>query len=187
MDRRTDGQTDRGTDGQTHKNKSPQIPYIIFFFCIYMMGKEGDSTNPTKFLPLHFVKDIIRKKISLPGGFKMCPSVTATMLNNFWPNCQIEVKFSRSTKLFASNFWAGSLDPGDLKVMPGPRKVGFLPNLSFLGVLEQGGMSYLFVNGTTRQTKLWGRNLDFLRYGLIKSLKRCPFPGSLNKRWNLKV
>ena len=153
------------------------------------MWKEGDSTNPTKFLPLHFYNK--KKKFPSRGiqnvSPSVCPSVTATMLNNSWPNGQIEVKFSRSTKLFASYFWAGSLDPGDLKVMPGPRKVGFLPNLSFLGVLEQGGMSYLFVNGTTRQTKLWGRNLDFLRYGLIKSLKRCPFPGSLNKRWNLKV
>ena len=51
------------TDGQTHghtdKNESPLYHWEIFFFffCIYVRGKEGNSTNPTKFLPLHFVKD----------------------------------------------------------------------------------------------------------------------------------
>ena len=28
-----------------------------FFFCIYVRGKEGNTTNPTIFLPFHFVKD----------------------------------------------------------------------------------------------------------------------------------
>ena len=33
------------------------VPIQNFFFCIYMRGKEGNSTNPIKFLLLHFVKD----------------------------------------------------------------------------------------------------------------------------------
>ena len=51
----TDGQTHGRTDGQTKTNHLSTTTEI--FFCIYVRGKEGNSTNPTKFLPLHFVKD----------------------------------------------------------------------------------------------------------------------------------
>ena len=47
------GQTHGWTD--RHKNESPQ--YQKGFFCIYVGGKEVNTTNPTKFLPLHFMKD----------------------------------------------------------------------------------------------------------------------------------
>ena len=40
----------RRTHGRTDKNESPLYRREFFFFRIY-------STNPTKFLPLHFVKD----------------------------------------------------------------------------------------------------------------------------------
>ena len=45
----TDGQMDRRTD----KNKLRQYHYRIFFI-IYV---RGNCTNPTKFLPLHFVEN----------------------------------------------------------------------------------------------------------------------------------
>ena len=32
-----------------------------------MRGKEGNSTNPTKFLPLHFVKDNCNLRYKSPG------------------------------------------------------------------------------------------------------------------------
>ena len=53
--------TDARTDGRTDIYESPLYHYrkflnFFFFFCIYVRGKEGNSTNPTKFLPLHFVK-----------------------------------------------------------------------------------------------------------------------------------
>jgi len=50
--------TDARTDGRTDIYESPLYHReIFFFFCIYVRGKEGNFTNPTKFLPLHFVKD----------------------------------------------------------------------------------------------------------------------------------
>ena len=57
-DTRTDGRTDTRTDGHTDIYESPLYHREIFFFlfCIYVRGKEGNFTNPTKFLPLHFVK-----------------------------------------------------------------------------------------------------------------------------------
>ena len=51
----TDGRTDGRTDART-KTNHPCTIGKFFFFCIYVRGKEGNSTNPTKFLPLHFVK-----------------------------------------------------------------------------------------------------------------------------------
>ena len=56
----TDGHTDARTHGRTDIYESPLYHYrkflIFFFFCIYVRGKEGNSTTPTKFIPLHFVK-----------------------------------------------------------------------------------------------------------------------------------
>ena len=44
------------TDGQAPRQKRiPSVP-TRNSFCIYVRGMEGNSTNPTKFLPLHFVK-----------------------------------------------------------------------------------------------------------------------------------
>ena len=51
----TDGRTHGRTDGQTKTNHLSTTTEFFFFF-IYVRGKEGNSTNPTKFLPLHFVK-----------------------------------------------------------------------------------------------------------------------------------
>ena len=67
-------------------------------------------------------------------------------------------KFSWPAKLLVSNFWAGDSEPKVLGVRPGPRKRGFLPNLSPPGVLGIGVVSHLFGIGTTRRTKCWERN-----------------------------
>ena len=48
----TDTQAPRHPD----KNESRHYHYRILFY-MYLRGKEGNSTNPSKFLPLHFVKD----------------------------------------------------------------------------------------------------------------------------------
>ena len=58
--------THRRTDRRTDKNKSPQYHNTIIFFA-YMWG--GNSTNPAKFLPLHFVKDNFCSKHYLPFAF----------------------------------------------------------------------------------------------------------------------
>ena len=42
--------TDSHTDGQTKMNHLSTIREFV-------RGEEGNSTNPSKFLPLHFVKD----------------------------------------------------------------------------------------------------------------------------------
>ena len=44
------------TDTQTKTNHLSTTTEF-FFFCIYVRGKEGNSTNLTKFLSLYFVKD----------------------------------------------------------------------------------------------------------------------------------
>ena len=60
------------TDGQTKMN----LPSTTtnFFFCIYVRGREGNSTHPTKFLPLHFVKDKVLTPLLVNGIklFKVC-------------------------------------------------------------------------------------------------------------------
>ena len=55
----TDAQAHRRTDTQTKTNHLTTT--AEFFFCIYVRGKEGNTTNRTKFLPLHFVKDDLPK------------------------------------------------------------------------------------------------------------------------------
>ena len=47
------GHMDTRTHGRTHKKN--HLSTTKFF--LYVTGQEGNSTNPTKFLPLHFVKD----------------------------------------------------------------------------------------------------------------------------------
>ena len=56
------------TDGRTKTNHF--ITTTEFFFGIYVRGKEENSTNPTKFLRLHFVKEyetIFYNSVLLPA------------------------------------------------------------------------------------------------------------------------
>ena len=44
-------------DRHTHRNKPPHFHYRKRFFCKYVRGKEGNTMNPKKFLPLLFMKN----------------------------------------------------------------------------------------------------------------------------------
>ena len=78
------------------------------------------------------ISPCIRVYQGCTGGFKtcvclcvflwVCPSVSSTKWNNFWPNWQITTKFSRSAQLRPSYFWADDKDPLALRVRPGPPK-----------------------------------------------------------------
>ena len=98
----------------------------------------------------------------------ICPSVTATMWNNFWPQGQIVEKFSGSTYLLASNFWAVNLDPQALRVRPGPPKVGFQPDLSPPRFLGQGGFVIPYWKREDKAKKLFGVEFWFSAHGLRK-------------------
>ena len=71
--------TDGRTDGRTKTNHPCTIGkiFFFFFFCIYVRGKEGNSTNPTKFLPLHFVKlaalaSLVKDNYEKMGAIENC-------------------------------------------------------------------------------------------------------------------
>ena len=84
------------------------------------------------------------------------PCVTEKRFHNFSLFARISPKFSGFTKLFASNFWAGHLDPEALRVRPQPRKRGFLPNLSPPRVLGQWGRVIPFRNREDQAKKMLG-------------------------------
>ena len=107
------------------------------------------------------------------GSFgNVCPSVRlsvpAKKWRNFCTGWRIGPKFSGAPTLLASNFLAGESDPEAHGVRPGPRKMGFLPNLSPPRVLKQGGCVIPFRNRDNKAQKMLGAEFRILAHGRRK-------------------
>ena len=96
------------------------------------------------------------------------PCVPLKKCCNFWLIGRIGAKFSGPTYLLVSYFWAGDSDPAALGVRLGPRKRGFLPNLSPPGVLGQGGCVAPFRNWDNEANKTLGAEFWYSSHGWRK-------------------
>jgi hypothetical protein len=111
----------------------------------------------------------------------VCPCVPAKKCYNFWLSWRIWAKFSGSTKLIASNFLGGDLDPEALGVRPWPRKRGFLPNLSPPRVLGQGGRVIPFRKREDEAKKMLGADFWFSAHGPRKRARKARLAGGATK------
>ena len=105
--------------------------------------------------------DFSAKSISSQGFW-------TTIWNNFWPQGQIVVKFSESTKLIASNFWAGDLDPAARRGQSQTPKTDF----SAQSISSQG-----FVKQEDKAKKCWEQNFDFWPSAGENGAGRWGYPG----------
>ena len=102
----------------------------------------------------------------------VCLSLTATMWNNFWPHGRIITKFSGSTKLLASIFWAGSWDIQALWFWPKPQKG---PHR----VLWQAGGVIRFWKQEAKAKNWWELNFDFPPTTWENGARRQGWPGEM--------